>query len=401
MNNHIQTPTKDQFARLVIEEAHKAGIQATLAYVPEEFTIKSEIGLVYLQNAYVEYCQNVEGHESILRRLLSMIGVSADFQLKGSFEDIRHKLVSVVRERSLIAVSDLQAQIAGASTGIGVAHEPLTEYFCKAVVIDHSNCMVLVTNDMLDTWGVTFEDVFEAGLGQLRERTQVRFERKGGYFVGEWNDGYDSSRALLPALFEHLPLKGAPVLVMPNEATLMVAGADDIATMGKLLEKAEKIFNHASRPQNPSPLIIRSGKVEDYTAVASSPLYNQVQRAKGLTEARAYDQQKRLLEKLYQNQGKEVLVATYFLSKRPNGTYVSHSGWGKGIATLLPKTDVVALADPAIPEAERGMVTLPWDELFSLAGGQMLEVQMFPPRYFVSQFASHNFLRGENRTSRI
>jgi hypothetical protein len=399
MSSHNETPTQDQFARLVMEEAQKSGIEITLAYLPEGFALRSETSLVNLQNTYVDYCQNFADRESILRRLLSTISVAADCEPDGSFEAVRHKLVSVVRERALIALTELQAQIEAPHTAIGVAHEPMTDYYSKAVVLDHPDCMVLVTHDMLETWGVTFEDAFEAGLSQLRERTQVRFERKGGYFVGAWNDGYDSSRALLPALFDHLPLRGAPVLVMPNEATLMVAGADDNAAVSKLLDKAEKIFNRVSAPQNPAPLIIRGGKVDDWNAAESSPQYIHIQRARRLTESRDYDQQKRLLDKLHQNRGKDVLVATYFLSKRTDGSYVSHASWGKGIATLLPKTDFVGIADPSIPGAEREMVTLPWEELCSLAGGEMLDVQMFPPRYFVSRLAQHNFLRG-NGTSR-
>ena len=52
-------PSKDKFAKLLMDAIHKAGETGEIAYEPEEFRLRGEAekgSIIFLSNAYQEYC---------------------------------------------------------------------------------------------------------------------------------------------------------------------------------------------------------------------------------------------------------------------------------------------------------------------------------------------------------
>ena len=389
-------PSKDRFAKMVLAEARRAGVKTAFEFDAAEFVLKYGDGRLYLGNAYDDYCQAKDGGHK--RRLISNIVATLSIpkdEHEATFEEVRDRLFPGTRERALFSFTELERQISGNSDVLPVISEPISDWFARVLIIDHPQTVSYVSEKQFANWGLSRDEAFETGLGNLKACTTPAFKQDDtGYFTGQWNDDYDSSRLLVDGLFDDLPIDGDPVVVIPNRLTLMVAGSGHTGAIKAMLARAEEIVRTVSRAQNCAPLVIRDGNVCDFHVPVDSPVFNEVSRARGLAALFYYDQQQTLLASLHTKTGKDIHVAKYSFNKLPDGSYRSYSVWSKGVATLLPKTDTVTLYDPEKPEKERVIGSFGWDELSATAGDLMLDTEMFPARYYVSGFPNTAQLPG-------
>jgi hypothetical protein len=143
---------------------------------------------------------------------------------------------------------------------------------------------------------------------------------------------------------------------------------------------------------NPAPLMLKDGEVADFSVGKNSPIYHDVERAKKLSALIYYQQQTEALMKLYEQKGKDLLVAKYTLNQLENGGYESVSVWSKTVQTLMPKTDLIAFFDPGKPESQRTLGAAKWEDVMAIAGDLFLDTQMFPARFYVSKFPTEEQL---------
>lgn len=271
-------------------------------------------------------------------------------QTEVGFDDVQDQIVTVVRERALFASTSLLWKLDGTASPPRQQHEPISDWFAKALVIDSPTHMALVNEVQVQTWMQTPDELFAFGLEKLRSAKPPAFVEDNGVFKGTWNDDYDSSRILISGLFDDLPLRGHPVVTIPNRLTLLVAGSEDTAAIKRMLATAEDIVRNIAKPQNPAPLLVENGEVSDYTVETSSPIYNDVARAKRLTALIYYQDQKVQLEQLYEKSGKDIFVASYSLNQTESGDYRSHAVLSRGVSTLLPVVDDLILVASRRPE---------------------------------------------------
>ena len=101
--------------------------------------------------------------------------------------------------------------------------------------------MVHVIEGQLSTWGVDFDQAFEAAVSNLRAMSKEPFIKAApGFYLSPWHDGYDSARILLPNLFEQCEVKGSPVAMLPHQDLLIVTGSEDdegLERMASLVEE--------------------------------------------------------------------------------------------------------------------------------------------------------------------
>jgi hypothetical protein len=112
--------------------------------------------------------------------------------------------------------------------------------------------------------------------------------KKPGFYIGGWHDDYDNSRILIPEVFSPLHLDGDPVVCLPNRNSLL-----------------------------------KDGEVADFSVAENSLIFNDVERAKKVSELFYYQQQTGSLVKLYQEKGKDLFVANYTLNRLETGGYES------------------------------------------------------------------------------
>ena len=86
-------------------------------------------------------------------------------------------------------------------------------------------CGKVMPEAWLVLWGVTWEDVFERSLDQLRERSKNHpFQRQAsGIYRADFGDGHNASRMLLPELWKGLFPGQNTFLAIPSEDELLVA----------------------------------------------------------------------------------------------------------------------------------------------------------------------------------
>jgi hypothetical protein len=126
-----------------------------------------------------------------------------------SFEAAKSKLVATVRERALFAFTTLLWELEGGKAEPKIASEPILAWFGRCLILDFPEYMSMVSPEHLKTWDTSFDQLYEIGIARLRNGTSPKFETQPGFYIGGWHDNYDSSRILIPEIFDALPLDGA------------------------------------------------------------------------------------------------------------------------------------------------------------------------------------------------
>jgi hypothetical protein len=212
---------------------------------------------------------------------------------------------------------------------------PALPYLAEFVVIDQPDTMTYVSADLLDGWGVTAGEVFEAARANLSGAVLhgaagvVRFTDDG--------DSYWTSHLLLDGWLGRLKeqVGGPPVAFAPERGTLLVT-ADGSAHLPALFAEAEAIFLRSSRMITPMAYASDPrGRTIPYAALPGHPLHRCVQRAEALLAATEYARQ---------NTGAELHV----VGDATTG-WRTRAIWPRNEPTLLPKADEIQAGDRLIP----------------------------------------------------
>ncbi len=244
-------------------------------------------------------------------------------------------------------------------------------------VVDRPTNMTYVMHGTATTWGVSADEVFETALATFADRAsldaQLYDDVNGPLFVVATNDSYESSRLLVPGWLASFRgrVEGEPIAIVPQREMLLVGGSARAAMIARLLGIADREF--ASSPRKISPAVYTvdaEDRVVPY--VSDDPAVRVAHEKLAMFE---HEQQKAILEE----QAEDVFVASYQVFQSEDGTVRSMATWTRGVDTLLPKTETVALVVPndegtAIARVE----TVPWD---AIADRLTRVPGMHPPRY--------------------
>ena len=186
----------------------------------------------------------------------------------------------------------------------------------------------------LALWGVTWEDVFERSLDQLRERSLGKpFHRlPAGIYRGEFGDGQNASRMLLPELWSGLFPGQNTFVALPNEDELLIAPQ---VLLPQLVEAIAKSL------AGPAPRIMAT----IYQQVESKFLPANLQDPHPIAQPQRELRQSDLVE-AYRAQDAVLPVelgrpAELGLIKTQQGRSVNYCTWVEGGPVLLPDTDLV------------------------------------------------------------
>ncbi|MGH3712580.1 MAG: hypothetical protein ACRDT4_03850 [Micromonosporaceae bacterium] len=231
----------------------------------------------------------------------------------------------------------------------------------------------------VEQWGISAEDVFATARhnlaarvlqpelsGQAADRVLRLVDDGGLYCVSQLLiDGW------LAGFSWHLG--GRPVAFLPDRSTLLVA-PDNPAVLTSVFEMVEEEYDRATRPVSPMAYTVDgTGRLVPYAAPHGHPLYVPAGRAERVLAAAEYGKQKRWLE----DAGSPHRAGTVMLSGRSDGSVFSVATMSRDGATLLPRTDYVAMY---VDAAETVFVA--WDDAQQILG---LKPEQFlePERYLV------------------
>jgi uncharacterized protein YtpQ (UPF0354 family) len=376
-------PSKERFAQIMQRRLRQAGLQQ-FQYDPRQFAILDGHGSqLLLDNAYAEYCRaSKHERESVLKNYISTFSSSRQ-ETPEEFEDAKPDLLPLVRARSFYEV-DMQLATTELSMPIP-PHHIVADGLAVSLGYDLPHCVMGVTQEMLDSWGVTLFEALEAAKENLKETTK-QYAQLGTLYSVINGDNYDASRLILTDFIQGLEVTGDHIAMVPNRESLLIAGSDDQAALGIMLDLAEKEIQHERRITGVAFRLI-DGEWAPWLPPAEHPLFARFNMLRVQTVLQDYDNQKRLLSGRLQKEGKDLFVAAYSAFQRQKtGDIRSYCVWSQGVPSLLPRTDLIVLMAPAEEGGAKQAASGSWERVQEVAGYLMERQEVYPERFLVEGF---------------
>ena len=383
-------PSQDKFAKLVIDRLSHAGVPGPFEYDREKFSVTQGRGaLIILHNAYAEYCRAAKGdRDKVMQTFLRSWATT--FVIPDDFEDAKPDLLPVLRARTYFEV-DIK-RIAPDADLDNYPYQIVGEDLCLSLVYDLPTTMMGVTQENLDAWGVTLYEALEAAKENLRERTN-NYAQIGTMFSMVHGDSYDATRLVLIDAIERIGIEGEVIAMVPNRDSLLLASEGDEEALCSMLKIAEDGIQH-ERYISGMALRLAGDEWEPWIPSIRHPLYAKFAQLRMQTIERDYESQKELLEAEVKRHARDLYVASLSVVQNENtGEVISYSVWAKGVPTLLPRADVLALSTPDDQGSYSRVASAHWDAVYQLAGHLMTPQEGYPARFLVDSFPSEEVLR--------
>ncbi|MGK5077578.1 hypothetical protein [Janthinobacterium sp. HLX7-2] len=389
-------PTPDGFAHAVLRQVRQRHPARQCLYEAQPFRIVfgSDAQQIFnLDHAYRDYCAAPRKlRTQVLQNHLAGIDVPA---LPASFAEAREHLMPMIRSRSQGDYLRLLALQQPPRPALADAWRALDDDALILLAHDTASSMATIGQATLAQWGVTFEQALAAAMDNLRARTPHSFLALGdGLLMGEWHDAYDSSRLLLPDLLYRACQGGEPLVMIPTRGRFLLASSHNVAGQLQMIALADKLMQDEGRQVSPAMYGVRNGKIVACQP-ADAAVAAALARLQAMLRAHHYGEQKQEWDQLNAQRGENVCVAACMLFQSKGGEregVVSLATWTRGVDTLLPRTDIVAMVVPADNGGDSATKLLAWDDALAIGGELMQEVECYPVRYRVRGFPAPHAL---------
>ena len=208
-----------QFADLVIHCLRNNGETRPIHFDDKRFAILIEAApdkmlIVSLNDAYKE-CSNfsTEQYEEIIARHVKIW--TGGHNVPKDYTDALSKIGLSLRRSGFFERNP------------GCVHWNVTRELSVALVYDDGEALHDVYETSLVDWQVEKQVSFEDALVNLFKSGWL-FEQVGHIFRSRTCDSYDAARMVFTDAFRALPLKGDPVILVPDRDCLVVTGSDDL-----------------------------------------------------------------------------------------------------------------------------------------------------------------------------
>jgi uncharacterized protein YtpQ (UPF0354 family) len=264
------------------------------------------------------------------------------------WEVARETFVPVLRSATYGIESTIELQAS-------FVRRPFLPYLDVVVAMDRESSMSFVSRGTRERWEVDERDVFdavEARIGMLAEPSvELYDETHGPLWIVTSNDSYESSRLLVPGWLASFRDKvdGEPIAIVPERSTLMIGGDARADMVKRLVDEAEREFGASTRRLSPALYTVdHAGEVVPYARRDDDALATKVKLGHEKLAIYEHAQQKDALDKLHEQDGTDVFVATYLVFENASDAASrSVSIWTKGVRSYLPRTEKVMLVVPS------------------------------------------------------
>jgi uncharacterized protein YtpQ (UPF0354 family) len=367
---------RHQFVAAVEKVLRRLGITDPIEYDEDLFALRlSGERTIMLGNLFARW-QSLSKADANTYLDTAVAGLVAEADQPKSFADASERLFPGVRDRATIESTRWMAEMGG-STPVGIPNRPLGASVLATVVLDSPTTMMMVNDSFLDDWGVTFDEVFDAAVGNLDRATDhAAWGRVGsGTYVSMWNDDYDVSRILVKKVIDPLELKGDPVAFVPHRNRLIVTGDDDPIGLAVAMSRTEEELDQPSQV-SAVPLVRRDGVWADLDLPAGHPASTGLDRLRAVDRSLAYGATTPLIQAVL---GDDVFVANSILAER-EGVITSAATWIDA-PCIIPETDRVMFFRS---QEENWLVG--WDDVMTTVGHLMTPTDFYPRRYHIEGF---------------
>jgi uncharacterized protein YtpQ (UPF0354 family) len=346
------------------------------------FVVKPANGgefVIYLGHVRKDYCEAPVGERAgVLRYFMTMSDVLSEKE-----SDLnKQSLLPAVRARSYFTLTDLEQSLAhpeykGATDVLRLGNDIVVH-----LAADEATTIRFIDDTAIAKLGLTPAQALDVALRNLRRMSRDDWiEVQPGVFKSGWHDDYDPARLLLTDMIGKLRVRGNPVAIAPDNNTLLVTGSGDVPGLLRIAEMAGNILDTATRPLSGEALELVAGQWKDFAPddPTLAPLVDVGKKQLGAD----YDQQKRILDDIYEKKHIDIFVANFMLFRREaGGQLTSVASWANGVVTLLPRTDMIAFTRW---DQEKSIIVR-WSKAVAIVGPLMTKADFYPERYRVEGF---------------
>ena len=381
---------KDRYARAFEQALRAAGEQRVLRYDAREFLIRVGAdparpeGIFYLDNGFRAWQSAADevARREVVQRFSKALGDPRDET--SEFGEIVPRLVAGVRDRAYLEFNRLAVGTQfGAEAANPTVQRPLVADIAEVLLLDAEDSVSLVTESMLQRWGVEWETAFAQGLANLRARSnEVHVFEHEGVLAWQANDSFDAGRILLTDALAGIPVRGELVALVPDRDVLLLAGSEDVAQLRALADLAHRRFDTSHRLLSGWPLVLRGGQWQMFEPPAE--VATEFRRLARRYAAVGYRQQSEVLQKYLEAVGEDVFVGSWLLEAAddaPPGEFTTLAVWTEDAVTLLPEVDEVVFNG-----ADEVRYRVPWARVRAVVGHLMQPTEHFPARWHVDGF---------------
>ena len=382
-------PSQVDFAEIVLREARKTGFKGTLTFEPDQFRLAHGPGqYLFLTNAYRDYIESKRSERpSVVRRYVQMLFTNSE-PYDPPLDEARPMMIPIIRNLGAILNVERNRIEEEGRPLVPFQFRRFGEDCIELLALDQPDTISALTHGPPEEWCLTLDQALAIAHENLRDATTEGWEEVvPGVFRGTWSDGYHPSRALLPDVLERAPVKGRPVFMIPTRDILLVTGDRDEDGVLAMTELSHQAFESSGRWVSALAFTYDDeGRPVTFSAPSPEHRRRQLDLIR-LLRNEEYAEQKKSLEALHEQRGRDVFVASYFLRDQGDGMHtVSWSAWTEGVEALLPKTDRLVL-DKAGRQDGEDLLIVDWDASFPLIGHLLTEEHgHYPPRFRTQGF---------------
>ena len=375
---------QDLFAKRVIRRLRQRGWRGKIVYDRNQFVLR-------LDNEHALFLGNAlrawKAATATTRdgEIDTAIGFLFEDHRDTSFDACGPRLLPVIRGRAHIANAWMIPALATGPDSYDGAWKPFCEGLAVLVAIDSPTSIQLLNSSRMSEWAMSFDQVLDVAMENLRALSPCQFERQnGGFHLSTYGDHYDASRILLPHLFDQLPLRGDPVAVVVAREGLVVAGSDDLAALDAMAAYVEEEIERAMRPVSTLPIILQGG--EWRLMPTHAPELSALDRLRIRQKLTEYSDQKEVLQGYVTAQGRELYVAET-QSRRDGDRLMTWAAWTEEVPTLLPVADIIIVNPTGGPPIARR-----WSDVEAVCGPFVVEPATYPARWVVETWPGPDVL---------
>ena len=380
-------PSKSKFATQLIKAFVQTGRK--LEFDEEQFMLLDPEGdfRLNLTNIYQDHCKLSKADRALhIQQLAGM----AKTEVPETFDEAKSSLMPKIWARATFEMLKLDARLKGNDKMPDLPLYPLGEHLYSSIVFDTPHAMQSISNAEIEAWGVTYYPALEAACQNLAESSMAYAQIGDGFHSAATGDNYDGCRLLLIDKIQSLDVKGEPIGLVPHRDAMLVAGSEDPESLKIMFALLEGEGEEVNRPLSPLPLVLRDGEWIDWEPPknhAIRPVYEHYHHG---FHHNLYAQQKDLLEQIFDihvDDPNASFVASYMVLQKEGEKedVFSLASWGKGVDTLLPRTDRLSL----MTEPGGEMKIARWEDVAEVVGDMLQRVdELYPVRYRVREFPS-------------
>ena len=391
-------PSLARFATDLIASAARAGTPGW-RYSPEaqELHAPNGNGRMALTNVFLEYTNAKSSARSELIRKYVSIMISIETEIPKLWSMAQKSIYPVLRSRRDTVALQIQ------SRGETKPFAPRVELSWQGdmvirIAYDSGPATSPIADEQLEVWGVTAEQAFERALQNLRSLQKPRWRSVApGVLQLDSDVSYEESFLLRDDVLASCKVRGNPVFMPINRGVLLATGTEELEGVKTLLAQARHSLENNPWPL--SPVIVTRGEngLEQYPV--STSLLRSFQSLQAIDTYIAYRDQQDALQAYCEKIGIDAFVASMDLTtaKGDPALLLTWATWTQGVATWLPKVDLLAF-NRNVGAEKFDTLFVPWASAYELCRAYMRPLDENPVRFSVEAFPDeHDWQRLRER----